>query len=477
MTALERQKIKEGIRLAMAVSADANKFITDTEPFRVVKTDMAHAGTLVAAGALGSRGTGSPSGAHCAAGWRGRALLARRALSCLFVVQLSQRLAFCCTLSVPPPALVMASSEPLIACPPPRPLTLPSLPPPCAPCTMSTAAIGCVRIVAALIEPYMPTLTEAILGQLRLPLEYARLSDELIAGTLNPATLVPAGHEIGTPTPLISEIKDEVVEALRERFAGSQADRAAAAAASSSSAQAAAGGKAASSKGAAAAAAPADGKAAKGGKAAAAPAGAAAAAAGAAAAGGKAAKGGGGGGKAEERAVDVSRLDIRVGRILKVSCTTGVWVKGTSARARRVAGPQAHDVCVQCAAHLLLEHTSLTPMHQSITASSITAAPIGFAHAQTVNTLQLLPLLLLLLPFRRGATLMPRASTSRKSMWGRRRHARCVFGKEQGAGHTGALLYGGGHDRRAAASCGVALLGHRAAAEVRLSLLPVALLG
>lgn len=37
--ALERQKLKEGIRLAMAVSADANKFITDTEPFRLLKTD------------------------------------------------------------------------------------------------------------------------------------------------------------------------------------------------------------------------------------------------------------------------------------------------------------------------------------------------------------------------------------------------------------------------------------------------------
>jgi hypothetical protein len=42
-------KLRDGIKLAMAVSAEANKFITDTEPFKVVKTDPEHAATLVAA--------------------------------------------------------------------------------------------------------------------------------------------------------------------------------------------------------------------------------------------------------------------------------------------------------------------------------------------------------------------------------------------------------------------------------------------
>jgi methionyl-tRNA synthetase len=44
-------KLRDGIRLAMAVSAEGNKFITETEPFKVVKTDPEHAATLVAAGA------------------------------------------------------------------------------------------------------------------------------------------------------------------------------------------------------------------------------------------------------------------------------------------------------------------------------------------------------------------------------------------------------------------------------------------
>jgi methionyl-tRNA synthetase len=45
-----QMKLRDGIRLAMAVSAEGNKFITETEPFKVVKTDPEHAATLVAAG-------------------------------------------------------------------------------------------------------------------------------------------------------------------------------------------------------------------------------------------------------------------------------------------------------------------------------------------------------------------------------------------------------------------------------------------
>jgi methionyl-tRNA synthetase len=47
---MEKMKLRDGIRVAMAVSADGNKFFTDTEPFKVVKTDKEHAATLVAAG-------------------------------------------------------------------------------------------------------------------------------------------------------------------------------------------------------------------------------------------------------------------------------------------------------------------------------------------------------------------------------------------------------------------------------------------
>jgi methionyl-tRNA synthetase len=97
--------------------------------------------------------------------------------------------------------------------------------------------------------------------------------------------LMPAGHKIGQPAPLITEIKDEVILDLRQRFGGNQAEDAANAAAAAS-----AGSKKSSGSSSTAAA----GKAAAG------------------------SKGGGGGGKkaaAPEGPVDVSRLDLRVGVI------------------------------------------------------------------------------------------------------------------------------------------------------------------
>lgn len=124
--------------------------------------------------------------------------------------------------------------------------------------------IGIVRLLAALISPYMPTLTAKILEQLQLPPSAAMLTGELAAAATNLQTLVPAGHSIGKPAPLITEIKDEVIEALRGRFGGSQAAdaEAAASAAASSSAGGKKGGKPAAAGGKAAAV----GKAAGGGK-------------------------------------------------------------------------------------------------------------------------------------------------------------------------------------------------------------------
>jgi methionyl-tRNA synthetase len=147
----------------------------------------------------------------------------------------------------------------------------------------SFAGVGVVRLLAALISPYMPTLTAKILEQLALPPSAANLTDELVAAAAKPQTLVPGGHQIGKPAPLITEIRDDVIDGLRARFGGNQAEDAAAAAA------AAAGG-------------------AKGGPGKKGQAAAAAAAAG---------KGGGKKQAAPEGPVDISRIDIRVGLITK----------------------------------------------------------------------------------------------------------------------------------------------------------------
>lgn len=107
--------------------------------------------------------------------------------------------------------------------------------------------------------------------------------------------LIPAGHKIGQPAPLITEIKDEVIQGLRERFGGNQAEdaqRAQAAAAGGVGAAVPGGGSSSSKKGGGGGAA--------------------------AAAGGKGGSGSKGGGKKEpEGPVDVSRLDLRVGLIRK----------------------------------------------------------------------------------------------------------------------------------------------------------------
>ncbi|GLI66830.1 hypothetical protein VaNZ11_010807, partial [Volvox africanus] len=158
--------------------------------------------------------------------------------------------------------------------------------------TLVATSVGLVRLLAALMSPYMPSLSAKILTQLALPLESSiAITDELVAGSYRPQTLILAGHRIGTPGPLISQIADEQVEVLRARFGGSQAaDEAAVAAASTSKpdAAAAAGGK----RKAAAAAATGDTKAATDKK-------------------------NPSGGQVDDAPIDVSRLDVRVGRILK----------------------------------------------------------------------------------------------------------------------------------------------------------------
>lgn len=111
-----------------------------------------------------------------------------------------------------------------------------------------SACVGVVIVVAALLEPFMPSFTAKALGQLGLDAVPA-LTDDLVDKVKGIANLVPAGHKIGAaePTPLFRKITDAEVAEFRARFAGSQADRAAAEATASNStakpAAAAAGGK------------------------------------------------------------------------------------------------------------------------------------------------------------------------------------------------------------------------------------------
>ncbi|MCD7462131.1 hypothetical protein HAX54_047832 [Datura stramonium] len=90
-------------------------------------------------------------------------------------------------------------------------------------------ACGLVYLLACLLEPFMPSFSREVLKQLNVPPEtQLSLSDEGgdIENSKRPWDILPAGHKIGTPAPLFKELKDEEVEFYRQKFAGSQADRA-----------------------------------------------------------------------------------------------------------------------------------------------------------------------------------------------------------------------------------------------------------
>ncbi|KAK9725798.1 hypothetical protein RND81_05G169900 [Saponaria officinalis] len=103
---------------------------------------------------------------------------------------------------------------------------------------MRTAA-GLVYVLACLLEPFMPSFSIEVLKQLNMPQLQVSLSDENddIQKIKKPWEILPAGHKIGKPEPLFKELKDEEMEFYREKFAGSQADRAVKAAADKSAEQ------------------------------------------------------------------------------------------------------------------------------------------------------------------------------------------------------------------------------------------------
>lgn len=97
-------------------------------------------------------------------------------------------------------------------------------------CSIVTrTSVGLVYLLACLLEPFMPSFSLEVLKQLNLPAETKfSLSDENgdLERARKPWEILPACHRIGMPSPLFKELKDEDVRFFREKFAGSQADRA-----------------------------------------------------------------------------------------------------------------------------------------------------------------------------------------------------------------------------------------------------------
>ncbi|KAG9443219.1 hypothetical protein H6P81_019073 [Aristolochia fimbriata] len=86
---------------------------------------------------------------------------------------------------------------------------------------------GLVCLLASLLEPFMPSFSTEVLKQLNVPLTQISISEEKgdIEIMKAPWRILPTGHKIGSPVPLFKEMKDEEVKYFKEKFAGSQSER------------------------------------------------------------------------------------------------------------------------------------------------------------------------------------------------------------------------------------------------------------
>lgn len=81
----------------------------------------------------------------------------------------------------------------------------------------STALCTCanlLRLLAAVAEPFMPSVSAKLLVQLNCTLDTAPLADAHLSFELT----LPASHKIGLPRPLFRRIEATEIVQLRNRF-------------------------------------------------------------------------------------------------------------------------------------------------------------------------------------------------------------------------------------------------------------------
>ncbi|CAD7703829.1 unnamed protein product [Ostreobium quekettii] len=88
--------------------------------------------------------------------------------------------------------------------------------------TLVTTGAGVAKLLAALFQPFMPSLTRRILQQLNVGWDATSLRDCDLELVSTPDKLLEAGHKINEPAPLFSKITDEAAEEFRARFSGSK---------------------------------------------------------------------------------------------------------------------------------------------------------------------------------------------------------------------------------------------------------------
>merc|ERR1712210_242593 len=85
--------------------------------------------------------------------------------------------------------------------------------------TVVGLSVNMAALLSVLIQPYMPNMAANLEGQLAVPKgRLSRLPTALHC-------ILPAGHTIGTPSPLVEEIKPALVEQLKAKYQGKQSER------------------------------------------------------------------------------------------------------------------------------------------------------------------------------------------------------------------------------------------------------------
>ncbi|XP_036025426.1 methionine--tRNA ligase, cytoplasmic isoform X1 [Onychomys torridus] len=82
--------------------------------------------------------------------------------------------------------------------------------------TVTGVAVNIAALLSVMLQPYMPTVSATIQTQLQLPLPACHVLVTSFICTL------PAGHRIGTVSPLFQKLENDQIENLRQRFGGGQ---------------------------------------------------------------------------------------------------------------------------------------------------------------------------------------------------------------------------------------------------------------
>ncbi|KAM3935894.1 methionine--tRNA ligase, cytoplasmic isoform 2-T2 [Leptodactylus fuscus] len=81
--------------------------------------------------------------------------------------------------------------------------------------TVTGLAVNMAALLAAMLQPYMPSISAVIQEQLLVPPEASVLTSDF-------RCTLPQGHRIGTVSPLFQKLENDQIESLRKRFGGGQ---------------------------------------------------------------------------------------------------------------------------------------------------------------------------------------------------------------------------------------------------------------